>query len=204
MTNDNLLTVFCGPMFASKSSSLIAVARDEKLKGNKIAGFKPVIDNRYIAEDITTHDGLSFKKVTGETVNLVSNTSIFYLIEGYEQAPDAIFIDEVQFFPNIVPDIISLNNLGIRVYCAGLDMDSFGDTFGPMGDILARATEVVKCTASCSYCGEKATMTFRKLSSNREKIAVGGAELYEPRCLKHWLQGEREKLEFANSPHSTV
>ena len=50
--------------------------------------------------------------------------------------------------------------------------------------MLPCATCIEKCAAVCVTCGEDAYYTHRKIADLAE-IAVGGAELYEPRCWNH-------------------
>ena len=49
---------------------------------------------------------------------------------------------------------------------------------------LPYATRVEKCAAVCTVCGSDAPYTHRKVKGEQE-IAVGGAEMYEPRCWRH-------------------
>jgi len=43
----------------------------------------------------------------------------------------------------------------------------------------------VKIYGFCNVCGLEATKTFRKTEGG-ERTQVGAANIYEPRCLKHW------------------
>jgi len=203
MPLNNNLIIFCGPMFASKSSGIIAKAKMAVEKGETILAFKPVIDNRYIAGDICTHDGVSFEKATGQKVILLETTN--YLDKIYEccdgKRVDHIFFDEAQFFSDLSEAIEDLQtNLKPReIVCAGLDLDSFGDPFKEMPTLLAKATEVHKLKARCAVCSSaNASRTFRKLGSSKEKIAIGGSSMYEARCYEHWIQGEQEKKKFVS------
>jgi thymidine kinase len=180
------ITVFAGPMFAQKSSRLVYEASKQ---GNGVVGIKPDNDRRYDARDIITHDGLSFEKATKTVVQVLPKDSVEVDI-----GPDAhaVFIDEGQFFTNLVQLVESLLMQGVDVFVSTLDLDSFGNPFSAqVGALLAIAENVVKCTASCSCCGRNATRTFRKDGSH-EKVKVGGGDIYEPRCLEHWNEGMLE------------
>jgi thymidine kinase len=98
-------------------------------------------------------------------------------------------IDEAQFFTNIDRIVIDFQSLGCSVVCSGLDLDSFGSSFGKMGELLCLANVVVKHKASCAQCSDPATKTFRKITASTEKVLIGGTDLYEPRCHEHWMQG---------------
>ena len=53
-----------------------------------------------------------------------------------------------------------------------------------MEKMLPWATRIEKCAAVCLVCGEDAFYTQKKIADLAE-IAVGGSELYEPRCWHH-------------------
>ena len=58
-----------------------------------------------------------------------------------------------------------------------------------------KSTKIKKCPAVCTLCGQDAYYTYKKVKS-LDEIAVGGADLYEPRCWHHhdtikFLMGEK-------------
>ena len=69
-------------------------------------------------------------------------------------------------------------------------MDSFGNPFGVMPNLLAMSDEVTKLKSICVLCKQDATRTFRK-TSNKERTLVGGIEAYEPRCLMCWNEQDQ-------------
>ena len=84
---------------------------------------------------------------------------------------------------------MSLVNAGKRVIVAGLDMDSDGVPFGPMGDVMAMAEQVTKLTAVCEVCGDDATHTFRN-SELTGQVLVGERDHYEAKCRRHWRENK--------------
>ena len=100
----------------------------------------------------------------------------------------AIAFDEVQFFDEGVIDVCEYYaNKGVRVICAGLDMDFRGKPFGVMPELLARAESITKLNAICQKCGRLATRTQRLLDGKPAFyedpiILVGAKEQYEARC----------------------
>lgn len=189
------ITVFAGPMFAQKSSRLIFEATR---RGSNVLGIKPSNDKRYDARDIVTHDGLSFEKATGTIVQVLDNSASSIILD---PAISAVFIDEGQFFTDLVNVVDSIINQGADVYVSTLDLDSFGNPFSPqVSNLLATAECVIKCPASCAICHRKATRTFRKDGSH-EKVKVGGEDVYEPRCLEHWGDGMIENAERIQHQH---
>ena len=45
--------------------------------------------------------------------------------------------------------------------------------------------KILKIYGFCNVCGIEATKTYRKTEGG-ERTQVGAANIYEPRCLKHW------------------
>lgn len=178
-----LLTVYCGPMFAKKTSALIAEIQcvQEMEPEKTIKVFKPCIDKRYDVVDIKTHDGDSLQELTGLSVTPVDIDFDFSSVDA-----DMIFVDEIQFFDkSIVVSFLDLIKRGISVSVCGLDLDSRGMPFGPMPELLCVAGYVQKLEANCSCCQNPATRTFRKVKSSGQ-VLVGGNDMYEARCLIHW------------------
>lgn len=187
MNKKGELVVYCGAMFSGKSSGLIAEIQIqlESNPNKKIKVFKPSLDTRYDLVDVKTHDGYSLKKSTGIDVIPVSTSHDF------EDCNDVDFvaIDEIQFFDlKVVSHIDNLLNKGIDVVVAGLDYDSEGIPFGPMPFLLEMSEYNEELFAVCIVCDKPANKTFRKTKSG-EQILVAGADVYEPRCEEHWLEG---------------
>ena len=45
--------------------------------------------------------------------------------------------------------------------------------------------KIIKIYGFCNVCGMEATKTYRKTEGG-DRTQVGAADIYEPRCLKHW------------------
>lgn len=189
------LTVYAGPMYAGKSSALIAELEASLEESKRVIVIKPSIDNRYSLTDIVSHDGISLTATTGHKVKLISPEEVLTLSELIET--DLLLVDEAQFFSNLGEVVCSYLEHGIDVITVGLDLDSEGKPFGCMPHLLSLATNIYKLTGICSVCGEEATRTFRKLSAvSSSQVLIGGSETYEPRCMFHWLEGQQEKKRF--------
>jgi len=172
------LEVICGPMFSGKSEELLRRLKRTQIAKRKHILFKPTIDNRYSETHVVTHAGQEMK------CHVISSS------EALLKTPndtDVIGIDETQFLDENTPNIIeNLVNNGKRVIVAGLDMDSNGNPFGPMPNLLAKADVVLKVVAVCEVCGEDATHTYRHNVLNNDTILVGASDHYEARCRQHW------------------
>jgi thymidine kinase len=184
------LEVICGSMFSGKTEELIRRVRRAQIAKQKVQVFKPVIDDRYGVEKITSHNGLYV-----EAVPVPDGDSILDLVE-----PDTtvVAIDEVQFFDWQIARVCDeLASRGLRVIAAGLDMDFRGEPFGPMPLLMAEAEQVDKLQAICVVCGQPAGRTQRLIdgkpaSYNDPVILVGASEVYEARCRRcHQVPGKK-------------
>lgn len=185
-----MLTVIHGPMFAGKSTRLVALARANIIAGRDVVGFKPSNDNREPGDNISTHDELEFPAFV---INKDKPQNCFDKIRSAGHKVDVILFDEAQFFDKSAMETLiqkAVCNWGYDVIVAGLSQDSNGSPFGAMPLLLAVADEVITLKAVCTKCKSinMATRTFRTDGST-EQVAVGGAEMYEPRCFTCWEEG---------------
>lgn len=177
-----------GPMYSGKSEELIRRLKRAKIAKQEVIVFKPSIDDRYSVEDVTSHSGITIQAVAISDLSAVHN----YV----SKKTQVVGFDEVQFFDKEIIDIvIRLADDGIRVICAGLDMDFKAVPFGVIPEIMARAEFVDKLQAVCMKCGEPATRTQRIIDGKPAKmsdpvILVGATESYEARCRKCHEIGE--------------
>lgn len=186
------LTVVCGSMYAGKSEELIRRARRALYAKKKVQVFKPAIDSRYDEQMVVTHMGVTHQAIA------VANVED--LCKQIDCDTDYVCIEEVQFFdPSIVEVVVDLADKGMEVVCAGLDQDFRRQPFGPMGQLLAVADEVVKLRAICIQCGRPASHTQRIIDGkpagwNDPIVLIGATESYEARCRKcHKLLGGKRK-----------
>jgi thymidine kinase len=179
------IEVICGSMFCGKTEELIRRVRRAVIARQHAQVFKPLLDDRYSIQHVTSHDG--------QNIQAQPISSSQELLPLLSPASTVIAIDEVQFFDDgIVGVVNSLAQRGIRVILAGLDMDFRGEPFGPMPQLLCRAEDVTKLHAICVVCGEEASRTQRLVNRQPANyddpiIMVGAAESYEARCTQHHL-----------------
>ena len=175
--------VICGSMFSGKSEELIRRIRRSQFAKQKIAVFKPAIDNRYSEEAVVSHDGA--------TVIAVPVSNATEIRTQVTDDCDVIAIDEAQFFDEEIVDVVmELADHGFRVIVAGLDQDFRGEPFGPMPKLMAIAEMVTKLQAVCTICGSPSSRTQRLINGkpagfDDPVILVGASEAYEPRCRMH-------------------
>ncbi len=177
------IEVIVGPMYAGKSEELIRRVNRVKIAGLKVLVFKPLIDDRYCADKIISHNGKEIGCYSvedgGEILEIIKN-------EDY----DVLAIDEVQFLGERMVEVCQYAaEEGKRVLVSGLDMNFRGEPFGNVPDLMAIAEYVTKLTAICQVCKMPATRTQRLVNGKPAKyddpvIMVGARESYEARCRK--------------------
>ncbi len=165
--------VVCGSMFSGKTEELIRRLRRAQFAKQKVEIFKPAMDVRYSEQEVVSHEGTSI-------LSTPVDSSASILLMGQES--DVVGIDEAQFFDmGIVEVCQQLANRGIRVICAGLDMDFRGVPFGPMPALMAIADDVYKTHAICVHCGDLAYVSHRLVASDK-RVLLGETDSYEPLC----------------------
>lgn len=174
------LEVVCGSMFSGKSEELIRRIKRAQIAKQQVVMFKHSLDDRTTNEFIASHDGNKF-----EAIPIEHAATILAVVE---KDIDVIGIDEVQFFPTEIINVIcTLVDHGKRVVAAGLDLDFRGIPFGPMPILMAIADETIKLKAICMVCGEEAHLTQRIVNGKPANyddpvILVGAQESYQARC----------------------
>ncbi|MEB3188291.1 MAG: thymidine kinase [bacterium] len=174
------IEVICGSMYCGKTEELIRRIRRAEIARQSVQVFKPILDSRYVAEDVSSHSGRRIRAIRTE-----GSHEIALLTRPETQV---VAIDEIQFFDEGVLDVVqALADAGKRVVCSGLDLDFRGQPFGFMPRLLAIAEQVEKFTAICVQCGAPATRSQRLIDGQPARwddpiILVGAAEAYEPRC----------------------
>ena len=171
-------------MFSGKTEELIRRLNRAIIAQQKVEIFKPVIDNRYHANNVVSHNETSIRSTA------VSFADDILLLAG---DCDVVGIDEAQFFDQeIVAVCNKLANIGKRVIVAGLDMDYEGKPFGPMPNLLAVAEFVTKVHAICAQSGELASFSYR-LTDEDNTVLLGEKQQYEARSRQSFVEGMKKR-----------
>jgi len=193
------IEVICGPMFSGKSEELIRRLRRALIARKRVQVFKPVLDNRYSADEIVSHGDVRMKS---EVV-----ASPREILDRLDWRTQVVGIDEANFLgQDLVSVAQQMADSGKQVIIAGLDTDYMGRPFAPIPDLLCLAESITKTLAICMRCGNPAKHTQRLVESE-DLIVVGAAGVYEARCRRCFEPGapRQESLDFArprslNSP----
>ncbi|WP_019121060.1 thymidine kinase [Brevibacillus massiliensis] len=194
------IELISGCMFSGKSEELIRRIKRAKIAKLRVQVFKPVIDDRYHAMAVVSHNGGMEEALAVHDAR--------ELWEAILPDTEVVAIDEVQFFDQEIVGVCQkLADRGVRVICAGLDQDFRGEPFGVTPELLALAEYTTKLHAICVSCGSPATRTQRLIDGrpadyNDPVIMVGTAEKYEARCRHcHEVPGKPEKLAHLDQIH---
>lgn len=176
------LETIVGAMFAGKTSELLKRILWAEHQGNNILVIKPKIDNRYTEGVISTHNDL-----VHDCFPMVNWDDVKNNFDLKKKNYDILFLDEIQFMEanETINNVDTILHSGIDVVCAGLDQDSRGKPWETSSLLLGLADKITKIYGFCNLCGKEATKTFRKVEGG-ERTQVGAADIYEPRCLRHW------------------
>jgi len=171
----NKVKLILGPMFASKSTYLLAEERRSKAAKKKVVCVKHSFDNRYTSgTEIATHNKEYSRSPSFSTHSLMT------IVEQLTEY-DVILIDEGQFFEDLLQTVEHLVSQGKYIVVAGLSSDYQKNLFKPIADLIPKADQIIHAQAICTKCGADAPFTSRIISQEGQTL-VGGSESYEPRC----------------------
>jgi len=188
------LRIVVGPMFAGKTSEIQSIVRRYSCLGSSVLVLTADIDNRYQSSvaAIVNHDRSSVPATA------VAVDGLMEVLEtlGFAAAA-AIVVDEAQFFVGcLIPFVrAAVDRFGKHVIVVGLDSDAEQKPFGDVLALMAHADSIEKKTALCRRCGDGTAAIFtRRLAAasaiaaagSEGQVAVGGADMYEPVCRRHF------------------
>ena len=178
------IELILGPMFAGKSTELLRRLKRLEISGKKCVTIKYINDDRYSADNISTHDRQERQALACKNLNDIKEMILQHEVIG---------IDEGQFFSDIVEFSESAANQGKILIISALDGTFQRKAFGSILDLVPIAEKVKKLGAICKICSEKASFTFRTVLCNDIEL-IGGENLYIPLC-RHCFQVESKKQE---------
>ena len=189
MINHGKLELIIGSMFSGKSTELIRQISRNKIAGRKVMTISHCSDDRYGKELISTHCG--------------SNIIPDYMLSSLKSVPeydqyiysaDVIFIEEGQFFSDIVDFCKKSVDIDKKfVVVSALDGDFQREPFPQISRLYPLADKITKLNAICLRCSNigiqnDASFSLRTVNS-MDKHLVGGKDSYEAVCRYHYLDG---------------
>lgn len=190
------LKLYCGPMWAGKSSTVLGTLRRYKSIGWKILLITSELDTRYYSRLATmngtgmviSHDQEEYPALAVKELAPLAKTKV------YEEA-QLVMIDEAQFFGDLYDFVLKAVDIDEKhVICVGLDGDSDRKPFGDLLRLVPHCDSITKITSFCSECRDGTPALFSYFRSHKfEQVQVGTASQYEPLCRKHYNKKTSEK-----------
>ena len=182
------LRIVIGPMFAGKTSEIQSVVRRYGCLNKKVLVLTANIDTRYGTSALINHDQTAIPAYAVEIHSLqeVLEWTVF-------KEATAVVVDEAQFFIGCLLPFVrtAVDTWNKHVVVVGLDSDAEQRPFGDVLALIAHADTVEKKTALCRHCGDGTPAIFTKALGCRKggvQVAVGGADMYEPVCRRHFTE----------------
>ena len=179
------LELIVGPMFAGKSSAILSRVRRARTLNWNVFLVTCAIDTRYDASgcQIITHDKDGLSAIGVKSLDGVRGLADY-------QAARLVILEEGQFFPDLYAFVkAAVEEDGKDLIIVGLDGDSDRKPFGQMLELIPLCDKVTKLTSLCKRCGDGTPAIFSALVKGQKEgqVCVGGADMYEPMCRKHYL-----------------
>ena len=184
-------SLFVGPMFGGKTTRMLSEVDKHSYRGRQIFAFKPHIDNRYDDSSIVSHNGGRLAAQTvknGEDILFsLSEAGVYSFHErGLLVDSPVIAVDEV-FMLNGCGEVLSqLFKCGATIIASSIQLNSDGNPFHEVKEIMPYATKIEVCPAVCAVCGADAHYTEKTGGRKDFEVEVGGSDIYEPRCFNHF------------------
>lgn len=196
--NSGYLKLIIGPMFSSKSSSLLSEINRLKYLTDKILVINSILDKERHSDIsikdgvgiIKTHDNKKFPAIMVNNLNELTNNEFFNIKYKYA---DIIIIDEAQFFNDLYEFVSNEINNNKSFIIAGLSSDFNMKPIGDIVKLVPLADEILKLSALCIFCKDGTPANFTKLitvnkNNKSSSVLVGAKELYSPCCRKHFYE----------------
>jgi len=199
MSNSNYLKVIIGPMFSSKSSTLINDINKYKFITDKIMVVNSILDKQRHSDmiidkngigQLKTHDSKTFPAI------MLKNLSELNTNKSYNKKylnSSIVLIDEGQFYSDLYSFLKNeLCKPGNKKFIvAGLSSNINQNPIGDIIKLIPLADDIIKLSAFCIYCKDETPGNFTKTLvplNNNNQIKVGAKEIYAPVCRKHFFE----------------
>ena len=189
------ISLIIGPMFSSKSTTLISKVNRYAIAGRRCTLIKWEGDNRYddiVKEDdglngkgVVTHDGQIYPSIA-----LKANQFVRWCeqevkkSDSEEDKYDVVGIDEGQFFNGLSYGCELLANAGYVVVVAGLSGTSNKTLFEEIGRLIPVSDNILFLKAVCVDCRERSASFSKRICKGNDKVIIGGIDKYLAVCRK--------------------
>lgn len=172
------LKLILGCMYSGKTTEILRIVNSLKHIDEVPLIIKPIIDDRYSKDKISTHNKQECNCLSVNNLYEVNNITNNYII-----------IEEAQFFKDLLLFVIDHVEIKKKnVIVVGLDGDSNRENFGDIHKLIPLCDDIVKLKAYCSICRNGVRAIFSKrISEKKDKILVGSDGDYIAVCRKCYL-----------------
>jgi thymidine kinase len=201
------LHVFVGPMYASKTSTMLQhvtryadISNNKPLIINHTMDEKRSVGNGIIGKGLSSHSS-QYNGLSSKVDNVYTNTLCMVDVS----KTNVIGIDEIQLYPDLYDTVQYWLSLGKHIYCSGLDGSFRAENFGQVHKLLPISDTFTKLLAVCHLCQKEHSNTGNiilptsfipapftmKISGNMsQEVEAGGEDKYLPVCRYHFYQEE--------------
>ena len=186
LNESGYLFLIMGPMFSGKTSLLIKKHNETRQKGLNCCVVNYAGDTRYGENIIATHDGNSIGAVCVAQLGEIPD------LKAVIARCDCFFIDEAQFFPDLVEFVVELVDVhGKDVTVCGLNGDHKREVFGDIVKLIPHCDGIDFITGGCNNCGGLETggrdSVFSKRLTGEGDQKLIGSDNYISVCRKCYL-----------------
>lgn len=181
----NMIQLFIGPMYSSKTTTLLARLERYEIGGKKCLIIKYEKDDRYDKSSvIVTHN-----QSKHEAVSTLLLSSVNEMINNY----DVILIDEIQFYQDaaFMCDLWASNNKIVE--CYGLSGDYKREPFEQISKLIPLSDKITHLTAIDKNNGEEAPFTLRITKDEGQEV-IGGKDMYIALSRKSYIDIMNQKI----------
>ena len=182
-----------GTMNSSKTANLLMVAHNYISQNKKVLLIKPICDNRFGANIISSRAGPS----------MVADLLIAPDTNKVEIASDivCILVDEAQFLSSVNIDALRQVSLNVPVICYGLRTDYLTNLFSGSKRLMEIADSIEEIKTTCVLCQKKAIINAKFqidiengeniiIRSGSRAIDLGTEDKYKALCWKCWAKND--------------
>lgn len=185
--NVGTLEIVAGPMFSGKTTELLRRLKCESAIGFRVLYINHTQDTR--GTHFSTHNELYTSEIEGIRFLSLQKLSLRPDISDI----DIIGIDEAQFFPDLVEEVIKMvEDMGKHVIVAGLNGDFRREPFGQILKLEPKADSYTRLRSYCIDCSKRSVRTFAlftfRIASEKEIVLTGGKEEYIPLCRECYVK----------------
>jgi thymidine kinase len=198
ITNCGYLEIIIGPMFSSKTTTILEIYKQCKFCDISVSIINHSIDKRYHNTMVSSHDKIMAPCLQAARLNDIwTNNGLEEGSDDYMEHmclinANVILINEGQFFDDLFEVVSQMVDCKKRVYVCGLDGDFERKKFGQMLDLIPICDKVTKLTSLCSSCKNGTKAIFSMRLTNEKTQTVVGSNNYIPVCRNCYATKHRQ------------